>query len=391
MKNVYVKYNTLSPISHLSPPMRGTTRDSSQRTLRIVTEHPDGKRIEDLPVVGGGSIRGKNRRKFIMKVLDTLGYYQNNLLMGLKQESFEALIAGGRQVQSTEQAARVEKYISLFDDLPFLGLFGGTPYSVFVTGRLSVGFALPMLKETAYLFKNSPYKDEEMPAFVNVNAFISENSYTRFAIKNIAEQDEVEFTQLITFLKQEGYEIAANEFEEDILAYNESLISVDEEAKLPSLKLPRLEKALKGDATLAKVLGLKVNLAKAEHTPSKITKKIVNLFNLRMIYTVHNPIPAGLNLHSIVGLQAGFGDDKLMEACFDAFVETVLEDRYIGGMHNKGYGQVIVEAKLEDGSNFMDSSTAEYFWEWLEVNKDKVKEILETLDKYLITPLEKAK
>lgn len=391
MKNVFLKYNTLGPVSHLSPPVKGSKAVSEQRTLKVVVDTPEGKKIERLPVLGGGSARGKNRRRFIIKVLNELGYYENNLLVGLKQETFESLIAGGRQAYSTEQAANVEKYISLYSDLPFLGLFGGVPYSVFFEGRLSVGFAIPMLEETRYLLEksNSPYAHEDLPRYENYLAFQDTHSYTRVAIKNIKESEEVDFTDLLTFLKEKEHDLAVAAFEEDINNYNEKLIEAKEkegDVVIPKLALPKLQAELKANENLRTELGVKLKMPASDYKDEKkVIRKITNMFNLQMLFNVINPIPAGLNLHSIICLKDGLGNDKLMKATFDAFIETMLEGRFIGGMHNKGFGQVTIEAKLEDGSNFMDTSNAEYFWNWLEENREKVKNILETLDKYLVT------
>lgn len=391
MKKVFIKYNTLSPISHMAPPAKGIRAATTQRMIKIVVDAAEGKKIERLPVVSGGSIRGKHRRHFVTKVLSELGYYQNHLLAGLRQETFEALIAGGRQVAKTEQSPRVEKFISTYSDLPFFGLFGGTPYSTFFEGRLSVGFAIPMLEETRYLFKisGSPYSNEEMPSYDKFETFLDRHTYTRVAIKNIAEPDEVDFSYLLTFLKEKGFELAAAQFEEDINEYNEKVLSTDEEKEPPKLKLDRLTEELKKDEALRKELGQKLNLSSTDFTPAKIIAKIINLYNLQMIYEVPNPIPAGLNLHSVIVLKSGLGDDKLMEATFDAFIETILEDRFLGGMYNRGYGHVITEAKTEDGQNFIETSNSKYFWDWLNKNKNKIKNILENLDKYLVTPPEK--
>lgn len=387
MKKVYVKFNTISPVSHLAPPNKESRATATQRMIKLVTEKENGqKEIQSVPVVSGGSIRGKNRRAFITKVLEELGYYKNKLLVGLSQEVFEALIAGGRQAGKSEQSPQVEKHISIYSDLPFFGLFGGVLYKAFFAGRLSVGFALPMVEETRHLFKGmgSPYANDVLPRFGTLaDSFGNKHTYTRRKIDNIAVLDEVDFSDIANLLRGD-FADAVEALELDMANYNDKLAAGDDDS--PKLDLKEFKKAIEGDDALRQFMVAKLKITKpADQTAAKIVSKLTGMYNLQMIYEVVNPIPAGINLHSLIAMTPGLGDDRLMAATFDAFIETIAEERYIGGIHNKGYGQVTTEVKAGDGQNFGVTSDAEYFWEWLKKNKEQTRKTLENLEKYLFT------
>jgi len=388
MKKVYVKFNTISPVSHLTPPNKDTRMTATQRMIKLVIEKQNGKKeVQNVPVVSGGSLRGKNRRAFITKVLGELGYYKDNLLVGLSQEVFEALIAGGRQAGKSERFPQVEKYISIYNDLPFFGLFGGVVYKAFFPGRLSVGFAIPMVEETRHLFigMDSPYADENMPGIsALIDALGNRHTYTRRKVENIAVLDEVDFSDIASLLRDANFDEAAEALENDMANYNDKLAAGDEDN--PKLDLKEFKKAIESNDALRQHMVAMLKISKpSEQTAAKIVGKLINMYNLQMLYEVPNPIPAGINLHSYIAMTPGLGDDRLMAATFDAFIETIAESRYIGGIHNKGYGQVITEVKTENGKNFGETSDAEYFWTWLKENKKQIRAALENLEKYLFT------
>jgi hypothetical protein len=101
------------------------------------------------------------------------------------------------------------------------------------------------------------------------------------------------------------------------------------------------------------------------------------MYREQNIYSVKNYIPAGSVLFSRLYLLPGLGG-KLMEACFDAYVEFVVARRVLGAMPARGFGFVQASAYLPDGTPFEEVSRAGEFWAWLEKNKEETKnELLE--------------
>ena len=247
---------------------------------------------------------GKNRRAFITKVLGELGYYKDNLLVGLSQEVFEALIAGGRQAGKSERFPQVEKYISIYNDLPFFGLFGGVVYKAFFPGRLSVGFAIPMVEETRHLFigMDSPYADENMPGIsALIDALGNRHTYTRRKVENIAVLDEVDFSDIASLLRDANFDEAADALENDMTSYNDKLAAGEEDN--PKLVLKELKKVIESNDALRQHMVAMLKITKpSEQTASKIVGKLINMYNLQMLYEVPNPIPAGINLHSYIAM-----------------------------------------------------------------------------------------
>lgn len=390
-KDVYLLHTALAPIIHQEPktrndrnnvtPQQGEARQSRNN---VVWQRKDsvlvlegGKFVHRcLPMVSGNSVRCANRREFVKRVLSKLGFVENGVVTGLRRELVETLLAGGKQQKGSGDAHPfVGAYVQTYTDLPFFGLFGGTYKQVFFGGRLFVGFAVPVADGVKRLLVLSRSPFAEVPGIKGDPKDLAarEVQYTRFRVGEISDEET----------DGEGGEVGRV-----LAAVSDSAVRdaiLEDFADAPQdgrADLRRTREALHASESAQGELKELFGLRPGDDI-NKILQCLAKVRVTRALYSVAGAIPMGTALHQRISLIPGYGDDNLMEMTFDAYLETVIERGYLGGMLSKGYGAVHTEAKLEDGRSFSDHSRGGKFWEWLDKNKEALREKLKNFDSHL--------
>lgn len=398
-KHVFLKYEAIAPISHLTPPEgKQRTNVAEQRTMNMVGIARDHAYNEEeshilikVPVASSGQAhRAVPRREFITRVLDVLGFSIDNVFDGLERHMFEAMLNGGTKSKATPEI-NAYKYTSIYSELPFFGLFGGCLYGNFYGGRLSVKHVVPVVAETVPLFEimGSPFAQEfrDMNIQVTAEQLLGDNHrHVRFDVKNIAQAADLDLERLLVLLEDNEEATAAYE------AYETEEAEYDADGNEKPKKFTEFRAyLLKEDndrfyMDVASAYRI-TDRSNKKKSVEEIIKKISKSVTSQMIYSTANVIPMGTTLHSRVSLMNGYGDDNLMEMAFDAYMEVLLERGYLGGMASKGYGEVVAEGRLADGRIFTENSRADEFWAWLKDNKEQLREKLMNLKGYLASPV----
>jgi hypothetical protein len=392
-REVVVVYEALAPIIQTFP-QSDSGNAVEGRTMPVIVRGGSEESLEnngadktsgskcsymriDLPVVSGSGVRCPARDSFVRAVLGRLGLAENGIvkIKGPKgYELAELLLKGGRNTageSGTELPWNTMK--DVYEKLPFLGLFG----TFRIPGRLGVTFAMPLLegmegvpdflKEKArpvscYV---SDLLHEEVPSYDGVYMKVQGVEGTPYQsidglIQFCREMDAELKTETAAALEKDKEEVqtGAKDKTKNIKAY----IETELEPKLKMEVKRRLRERLN---------------VEPDENDQKIYKKIAGMYREQNIYSVKNYIPAGSVLFSRLYLLPGLGG-KLMEACFDAYVEFVVARRVLGAMPARGFGFVQASAYLPDGTPFEEVSRAGEFWAWLEKNKEETKnELLE--------------
>lgn len=117
---------------------------------------PDGD-VTEIPRVSGNSIRGQWRDLGAALFLDALGLGER----ALSVSAFYFLFSGGALSKAKAEGAKtldVGAARALGELLPTVGLFGGGVGTMLLPGKLRVGDALPLCRETAHLVPDA-YRD----------------------------------------------------------------------------------------------------------------------------------------------------------------------------------------------------------------------------------------
>lgn len=131
-----------SPLAHGTPEVQGEDKRSNITELRrIPFITPSGSLVE-MPAVSGNSIRCSKRRVQGYKMLQELAQPD------LPLEGIYFILAGGTTGNNSAKPVGQNVYTELRQTLPFMDLFGGSYKGHFLGGRLSVGFGIPITKET---------------------------------------------------------------------------------------------------------------------------------------------------------------------------------------------------------------------------------------------------
>ena len=129
-----ITYKMTAPLSHI-----GETASTGSYFQTVLTS---GGRV---PVVTGNSVRGEIRNHIAAHLLDTVG---ENIEGGAKvsKEAFHILFSGGNVNSSMRDD--LEKARQVREHFPALSLMGAALGDMIMDGRLRVGFAYPVCKET---------------------------------------------------------------------------------------------------------------------------------------------------------------------------------------------------------------------------------------------------
>lgn len=138
------------------------TGDKSIAGDKSVVKHG----YRNINVISGNGIRGLGRRLFARFTLETLGISQESL----SKDVVMLLFVGGATGGKYKLDVVAEKTIlEVRRELPFIDLLGGTIHGHFISGVLKVGFAIPYLKETAWM-NTSPYRLDSPPTYTEFNS-----------------------------------------------------------------------------------------------------------------------------------------------------------------------------------------------------------------------------
>ncbi len=139
----------LSSISHNGGERNGTI--TQLRREKFV--QPNGK-VAKVPVISGNAIRGILRDRGMFSMLHQLGYGINEEtgeVTGLPLNAFYFLFSGGALTSTGESGIDIEKFRSMRETIPLIGLFGGAVGNIIMPGKMKIGKLLPICNETAHL------------------------------------------------------------------------------------------------------------------------------------------------------------------------------------------------------------------------------------------------
>lgn len=389
-KKVHYVYTTLSPIfqSDFEQKASGNKNAVKQRTMSVAITTAEGLKIEELPIISGNSIRGKNRRLFIDKTLEALGLKNGwQYDTSISTDVYLLLISGGNMSKSKDVKLTVQGYINTLNLLPFLALFGGFYQGVQFDGRLSAGFLIPAVD--GCFFDEGIKKNIKTVQF-NPAGFNNKIGFVRTKINQI---NEIFFESLapVKEINKDIYNGILNLFRE-VEVEEETEATAEETAQKSSNKKPKgkyeqnkekLQKILKDNRKDAEeiIKLIEPDIISIEEPEKVLIEILEQKLSTQMIYSVQGYIPAGINLVATDILNDGLGSDELVTDAFAAYIETVSRQSYIGGMGAKGFGRVDCKVFGEDGEPYVPNG--EKYWNWLKNNRDKIIDVLKNIDKYL--------
>lgn len=137
----------------------GDEQTGNVRLLRTVKtwSHADGK-IVRLPVISGNAIRGVLRRKLMADMLERIDYGPAS------SKLHHALYTGGvlESTGDTSGSLDLPARRKLVDALPPVALLGTAVLNDMVPGQLTVDFARPFCRETAWSLRKAGYDDPRL-------------------------------------------------------------------------------------------------------------------------------------------------------------------------------------------------------------------------------------
>lgn len=175
----------LQPIAHSSGRKTGTVSDFRRETIFI-----DGKPLEAIPVLSGGTIRYSLRTASAKITQEWLSQAVGKLPF----EAVHALHNGGAlKVTGVEDVLTGERQAILRDLVPHMAIFGGVGGARAISGRLDVDTATPLARETAPLAQmyhtGAPVPD------LSIYELVQKGKYGRFANidgRDVQEGDPLE-------------------------------------------------------------------------------------------------------------------------------------------------------------------------------------------------------
>lgn len=372
--DVFILYTALSPIFHQNPILKkgaGKGNESTSRKMTVLTYDTTGEQMvaKQVPVISGNAQRCPARREFIQQVLHRIGLMDGWKYRYIPGDVLLMLLNGGSTgIGTTSRYPSVEGIANVYNELPFFGLFGGCYGQVFFTGRLSVGFALPVIKSMIPLLNvmKSPFQDT-VPMSDDVRSWTTKNDdeklgFVRFAVKGVKSE-----------LGIEAFLDAMQEYPEFAAAVAADFQTAEDEG-MDKVTLTLSGPIIKGNKELQdKIKGY----FRSDKEADALVKK---LSTNQMIYFIRDSIPVGSKLHTRISLLPGMGNDEMMVKTFHAYLEVLLKKGYLGGMAAKGFGSVAAEAKFSDGTNFVDKNKANEFWQWVDENRELLCARLQNFD-----------
>jgi CRISPR type IV-associated protein Csf2 len=163
----------LSSISHNGGQSFGVT--SKLRREKMV--QPDGT-VEDVPVISGNALRGMLRDVGMLHLCKALGYGEpdeDGRPRGLSLAAFYFLFSGGALTSTGSRGIDLDAARQVRALIPLVGVFGGAMGNSIMPGKLKMGKAIPICRETAHLLPEA----YAACATVSMWDYLQEEMYTR--------------------------------------------------------------------------------------------------------------------------------------------------------------------------------------------------------------------
>jgi len=163
----------LSSISHNGGQSFGIT--SKLRREKFV--QPDGT-VEEVPVISGNALRGMLRDVGMLHMCKALGYGEpdeDGRPRGLSLAAFYFLFSGGALTSTGSRGIDLDAARQVRTLIPLVGVFGGAMGNSIMPGKLKIGKAIPICRETAHLLP-AAYADRATPSMWD---YLQEEMYTR--------------------------------------------------------------------------------------------------------------------------------------------------------------------------------------------------------------------
>jgi CRISPR type IV-associated protein Csf2 len=163
----------LSSISHNGGQSFGIT--SKLRREKMV--QPDGT-VEDVPVISGNALRGMLRDVGMLHLCKALGYGEpdeDGRPRGLSLAAFYFLFSGGALTSTGARGLDLDAARQVRALIPLVGVFGGAMGNSILPGKLKMGKAIPICRETAHLLPEA----YAARATVSMWDYLQEEMYTR--------------------------------------------------------------------------------------------------------------------------------------------------------------------------------------------------------------------
>jgi len=162
----------LTSISHI-----GESYGINSRLRREKIVQLDGS-VEEIPVISGNALRGILRDRGMYQMLSSLGYGVNQdtgEVAGLSLAAFYFLFSGGALTKSTRglDIDEARKWRRL---IPLVAIFGGAMGNQIMPGKVKIGKAIPICRETAHLIPERFINEDDVNS---VWEFCQEEAYTR--------------------------------------------------------------------------------------------------------------------------------------------------------------------------------------------------------------------
>ena len=138
----------LTSISHI-----GESYGINAKLRREKVVQPDGS-VEEVPIISGNSLRGILRDRGMLHMLRCLGYgvdEETGKVRGLSLAAFYFLFSGGALTKVSGRGLDVDQARCWRDLIPLVAIFGGAMGNQIMPGKVNVGKAIPICRETAHL------------------------------------------------------------------------------------------------------------------------------------------------------------------------------------------------------------------------------------------------
>lgn len=162
----------LTSISHI-----GETFGVNARLRREKIVQPDGS-VEEIPVISGNALRGILRDRGMLHMTRQLGYGEpgeNGAPVGMSLAAFYFLFSGGALTKSAGRGLDIDQARAWRELIPLVALFGGAMGNQIMPGKLKIGKAIPICRETLHILPER-YGAGEIQS---VWDFCQEEAYTR--------------------------------------------------------------------------------------------------------------------------------------------------------------------------------------------------------------------
>ena len=162
----------LTSISHI-----GETFGINARLRREKIVQLDGS-VEEIPIISGNALRGILRDRGMLHMLRELGYGiddESGNVQGLSLAAFYFLFSGGALTKSAGRGLDIDQARRWRELIPLVALFGGAMGNQIMPGKLKIGKAIPICRETMHILPERYAVD----GLQSVWDFCQEEAYTR--------------------------------------------------------------------------------------------------------------------------------------------------------------------------------------------------------------------